>query len=382
MAIGARARRRLSRLVLPRVLSSWTGREPHRREADEVKRMRLLLTGHQGYIGAVMAPILVETGHHVTGLDSNLFEDCAFGPDDALARLPSLRKDLRDVTVSDLRGYDAVLHLAGLSNDPLGDIDAGLTYAINLAGTERLAALAKDAGVQRFLFSSSCSTYGAAGDDLLDETAAFNPVTPYGISKVKAEQALSKLADATFSPVYLRNATAYGVSSRLRLDLVLNNLVAHAHTTGRVYIMSDGTPWRPIVHIRDIAAAFLAVLAAPRESVHDEAFNVGRTGENYRIRELAEIVAETVPGSTIEFAKDGGPDKRCYRVTCAKIEKALPGFRPTWDARTGARELYDSYRAIGLTKADLDGPRYKRLATIRELQAQGRVDGELRVLAS
>jgi nucleoside-diphosphate-sugar epimerase len=341
--------------------------------------MRVLLTGHQGYIGAVMAPLLADAGHDVVGLDTGLFEACVFGTDDALARIATVRKDLRDLEARDLRGFDAVLHLAGLSNDPLGDIDAGLTYAINLDGTARLAALAKEAGVRRFVFSSSCSTYGAAGDDLLDETAEFNPVTPYGISKVKAEEALAKLADTDFSPTFLRNATAYGVSPRLRLDLVLNNLVAHAHTTGRVFIMSDGTPWRPIVHIRDIAAAFAAVLEARREAVHGEAFNVGRTSENYRIRELAQIVAETVPGSTIEYAADGGPDKRCYRVTCAKIESTLPGFKPTWDARRGARELLDAYRATGLTKADLDGPRYKRLATIRGLQAEGRVDAALRV---
>jgi nucleoside-diphosphate-sugar epimerase len=324
----------------------------------------------------VLVPLLRRAGHELTGLDSDLFERCTFG--EGIEEIPSLRKDVRDVEFSDLEGFDAVLHLAGLSNDPLGDLDPELTYEINHLASVRLAELAKQAGVPRFIFSSSCSNYGAGGDDLLDESSAFNPVTPYGISKVQVEQDVAKLADSKFSPTFLRNATAYGVSPRLRFDLVLNNLVAWAYATGKVFIKSDGTPWRPIVHIEDISRAFLAVLEAPVDLVHNEAFNVGRSEDNYRIRELAEIVKETVPGTEIEYAADAGPDKRCYRVDCSKIQRVLPSFQPAWNARRGAEELYSTYQRIGLRVDDFEGVKYKRIAHIRHLIAEGILDTKLR----
>ncbi len=323
-----------------------------------------------------MVPMLIAKAHEVVGLDSDLFERCTFG--DGIQNIPELKKDIRDVEVADLDGFDAVIHLAGLSNDPLGDLNPELTYEINHAASVRLASLAKEAGVTRFIFSSSCSNYGAGGENFLNEESQFNPVTPYGISKVRVEQDVAKLADSNFSPTFLRNATAYGVSPRLRFDLVLNNLVAWAFTTGRVYIKSDGTPWRPIVHIEDISRAFIAVLHAPREVVHNQAFNVGRNEDNYRIRELAEIVEETVPGCSIEYAQDAGPDKRCYRVDCSKIVGTLPEFKPQWNARKGAQELYAAYQNVGLTLEDFEGARYKRIAHIQQLLSSDRLDETLR----
>lgn len=338
--------------------------------------MRVLVTGHRGYIGTVLIPMLLSAGHEVAGLDSDIFRSCTFGSDPV--DVPTAEKDIRDVSVEDLYGFDAILHLAGLSNDPLGDLNPSLTYEINHLASVRLAELAKEAGVERFIFSSSCSNYGAGGEDLLTEESAFNPVTPYGKSKVLVEQDVAKLADSRFCPTFLRNATAFGVSPRLRFDLVLNNLVAWAYASGRVLIKSDGTPWRPIVHIADISRAFLAVLEAPVDLVHNEAFNVGRNGDNYRVRELAEIVKETVPGTEIEYAADAGPDKRCYRVDCSKIQRVLPSFQPVWDARLGAQELYDTYRKIGLDVADFEGIRYKRIAHIRALIGEGAIDESLR----
>jgi len=338
--------------------------------------MRVLVTGHTGFIGSLMVPFLRAEGHDIVGMDTDYYRDCGFVG--SLAEVPSIQRDIRDAKPSDLEGFDAVIHLAALSNDPLGNLDPELTYDINHRATVHLAKLARQAGVSRFLFSSSCSNYGASGDGLLDENAPFNPVTPYGVSKVRAEQDLLPLATDQFSPVLLRSATAYGVSPRVRCDIVLNNLTAWAVATGKVRIKSDGTPWRPIVHVEDICRAFAAALTAPREAIHRQAFNVGQREENYRIRELAEIVRDTVPGCTIEFASGAGPDARNYRVDCSKIARALPGFVPRWTARDGARELYQAFGQAAITVQDFEGFRFRRIGQIEKLLAEGKVDRQLR----
>jgi nucleoside-diphosphate-sugar epimerase len=337
-----------------------------------------LVTGHHGYIGSVMVGVLAKSGLDVTGLDTYLYEGCNFGPD--AAGVPAIRKDIRDVVSADLRGFDAVVHLAALSNDPLGCLDESRTYDINHLGSVHLAKTAKAAGVRRFLFASSCSLYGAAGDTMLDENATFNPITAYGRSKVLVEQDVSKLADDSFSPVFLRNATAYGASPRLRADIVVNNLVGVAYTTGKVLIQSDGTPWRPLVHVQDISRAFLAVLEAPREAIHNEAFNVGSSQENYQIRDVADIVQSIVPGCSVKYLEGGGPDPRCYRVNCDKLPRHIPRFRTEWTVRRGAEELYSSFVQTGVTGEMFAG--YVRLKRIQELLASGRLDETLRATAA
>ena len=338
--------------------------------------MRVLVTGHHGYIGAVLVRMLARTDHEVVGLDSDFFAQNRFVGE--VVEIPSLQKDLRDVEHRDLTGFDAVLHLAALSNDPLGDLNPRLTYEINHLATMRLASLAKKAGVKRFLFSSSCSMYGAAGSAMLTEDASFHPVTPYAESKVFVEQELGELASQNFSPVFLRNTTAYGVSPFMRFDVVLNNLVAWAVTTGSIKIQSDGTPWRPLVHVEDICRAFMAALAAPQETIHDQAFNVGITEENYQVRDLAEIVREIVPGCKLDYASGGGPDPRSYRVDFTKIKNQLPGFAPKWNVRRGAKELYDACQQADLKLEDFDGPRFRRITHIRKLLASGQLDSQLR----
>jgi nucleoside-diphosphate-sugar epimerase len=338
--------------------------------------MNVLVTGHHGFLGSVVAPFLAGTGHEVTGLDSFLYRGCDLLPGARIAR--ELERDVRDVGASDLAGYDAVIHLAALSNDPLGEVDRELTLEINHRASVGLARAAREAGVARFVFASSCSMYGVSGDAPVTEDAPLRPLTAYAESKVRAEEGLAELADERFSPVFLRCATAYGVSPRLRVDVVLNNLVGWAATTGRVRILSDGTPWRPLVHAEDIARTIAAALEAPREAVHSQPFNVGLDSENHRVRELAELVEQALPGTEIEIAGAGDPDERSYRVDFGKLRRMLPGLELRWTARAGVRELADAYRVAGITFEDFDGDRFTRVKRLRRLRAEGALDDSMR----
>ncbi len=336
--------------------------------------MRVLVTGHQGYIGTVMVPVLRAAGHEVVGLDSGLFAECVLGPqpDDP----PALRVDLRDVKADQLGGFDAVVHLAALSNDPLGALAPDITYDINHHASVRLARLAKEAGVGRFLYASTCSVYGAAGDALVAEDAALRPVTPYAESKVRVEDDVAAIADDSFTPVFLRNATAFGFSPRLRADIVLNNLVGHAVLTGEVRVLSDGTPWRPLVHIADISAAFLAALEAPKDTIHCSAFNIGSEAANLTVADIARDVVVAVPGSHRKITGETGADPRSYRVDFTKAREVL-GFEAAWSVLEGATQLYEAYLAYGLNQVDFV-EKFTRLRHLAGLQSARRLDDSMR----
>lgn len=336
--------------------------------------MRVLVTGHQGYLGTVMVPILQRAGHDVAGLDSGFFADCVLGP--VPADPPGIRVDLRDVTVDQLAGFDAVIHLAALSNDPLGALAPRITYDINHHASVRLARLAKAAGVRRFLYASTCSVYGSAGQDLVDESAPLRPLTPYAESKVRVEADVAAMGDESFCPVFLRNATAFGFSPRLRADIVLNNLVGHAFLTGDVRVLSDGTPWRPLVHARDIAAAFLLALEAPAAMVHCAAYNVGAESNNLTVADIAQAVVDVVPGAKLVITGETGADPRSYRVDFSKLRDEL-GFEAKWSIPDGAAELYKEYDAADLT-AEAFTEKFTRLPHLEELQAVGIIDKALR----
>jgi nucleoside-diphosphate-sugar epimerase len=349
--------------------------------AQKGEKMHVLVTGNNGYIGTVMVPMLLAQGFEVTGLDSDLYEGCNFGDasvSGAISDITYLRKDIRDVQISDLKGIDAVAHLCALSNDPLGNLNPKITYEINYEGSVRLAKMARKAGVERYILSSSCSVYGATTADTVDEESEVRPVTPYAESKVLAERDISKLANSKFTPVFLRSSTAYGLSPMLRFDLVVNNFVAWSFTKGTVLLKSDGSAWRPFVHIQDISRAFITALRAPRDLVHNQVFNVGKNEENYRIRQVAEIVKQTVPGSQIKYVEGAEADKRSYRVEFNKIAEALPEFKPQWTVPMGAKQLYEAYKRVGLLVEEFEGPRYRRITHLENSLRSGRVDNTMR----
>lgn len=337
---------------------------------------RVLVTGHNGYIGSVMAPYLLQAGYDVVGLDTEYFGECTLVPD--LGRVPALRKDIRDVAAADLEGFDAVVHLAALSNDPLGDLNAGWTEDINLAASVRLARLAKTVGVRRFLFSSSCIMYGMSEAEVVTEESPLDPRTDYARTKAGAERAIAALAGDGFSPVFLRNGTVYGLSPRMRFDTVLNNLVGSAVATGRVVVHSDGKPWRPVVHVQDVARLFRAVLDAPDALIHGQVFNAGANHLNYQVIDLARIVARTVPGAELEVVARPGADQRTYRADFGKFADAFPEFRFRWTPEAGAREVYEAFTAIGVSQSTFVDKRFTRLAWLRHLLDAGRLDGALR----
>jgi nucleoside-diphosphate-sugar epimerase len=337
--------------------------------------MKVLVTGDRGYVGSILAPYLAEHGHEVVGLDADLYAGCDLGK---APSLESLQLDVRDVRASLLEGFDAVVHLAALSNDPLGDLRPELTFSVNLDGTVALARAAREVGVRRFVFASSCSMYGASGlDEVLDESAPLRPITPYAESKVRAEEALLELADDDFWPVSMRNATVYGSSPRLRLDVVLNNLVAWAHTTGRIRLLSDGTSWRPLIHVRDVARVAARLLEAPPELLRATAYNTGSGAQNYVIRDLAALVADAT-GCSVEFADGASSDPRSYRVDFGRLERAFPGLELEWDAASGVRELLAAYRTHGLSLQEFEGRRFVRLRQLRHLIDTGELDETLR----
>ena len=334
--------------------------------------MKVLVTGHNGYIGAVMVPMLQASGHEVFGLDTKYFEDCVFTGQKVI--IPEIKVDIRDVKQGDVKGFDAIIHLAALSNDPLGDINPKLTHDINFESSVRLAELAKKSGVKKFIFSSTCSVYGTSEGRIVNEKTDPNPLTAYAESKVLAEKNISKLASSSFSPTFLRSATAYGVSPKLRSDLVVNNLVGWAYATGKILLKSDGKSWRPLVHIADISRAFISVLHAENRIVYDQTFNVGKTEENYQILQVAELVNEGVPNSKVEFAEGAEPDKRSYRVDFSKIKSHLPSFQPDWTVKKGVVELYNAYAEYNMTTEELEGPRFRRLNHLQQLMEEGRLD--------